>query len=471
MKKILGIILAVVLLTSVLAACGTDTPAATPAAPAPADPAPAAPAPADPAPAPTGDDPSGGELNIAIFEGGFGPDFWIEVVSRFENDNPGVTVNMQISPEIGDIIRPQIVAGNVPDFINMNVNDQTGVVLNLIQERGLLDITDVFDGPQYDSDATVRSKIIDGFLQSALCAPYGDGRVFLAPSNAGPMGLVYNITLFEENGWNVPVTWDDFFALGEKAAEQGISLITYQGIYPGYMESILFPAIASAIGLDDFSKITSYEPGIWVDPRVVSVLEQFEKIGSSGMLMPGTVALNHTQSQTDQMNNKALFIPNGTWMEPEMEDVPRAEGYRFGLTPPPVMRSGDTRYIMSSFEQFSIPAGAANPELAKLFLRFLYTDEIIALYAQLSGAVMATNNALDLTREYLTEGTYGMFGAYSEPGAAALIVGFDAIPEGSMINPGDEIFDNLADVMTGRTSAQQWAEIIDQAYQDIAAGR
>ena len=46
------------------------------------------------------------------------------------------------------------------------------------------------------------------------------------------MGLVYNKTLFEENGWETPVTWDDFFELGDKAKEKGIALFTYQGIYP-----------------------------------------------------------------------------------------------------------------------------------------------------------------------------------------------------------------------------------------------
>jgi N-acetylglucosamine transport system substrate-binding protein len=188
MKKLLGILLAIALLTSVLAACANDS---APSGTAPQTPPEQAPSGNDPAPPAGGGDQTGDDanvLNIAIFEGGFGPDFWLEVVSLFEADNPGVTVNMQISPEIGDIIRPQIVAGNVPDFLNLNVNDQTGIIQNLIQERGLLDITDVFDGPQYDSSETVRSKIIDGFLQSALCAPYGDGRIFLAPSNAGPVG-------------------------------------------------------------------------------------------------------------------------------------------------------------------------------------------------------------------------------------------------------------------------------------------
>ena len=467
MKKLICILLAVTLM-SLLAACTTEVaPPGTTETPGSTD---------TPAQNPGDNTPTTGNdtenvLNIAIFEGGFGPDFWNEIIRRFELDNPGVTVNMQISPTIGDIIRPQIVAGNVPDFLNLSDNDQSGVVQALIRDRGLLDITDVFDGPQYDNDEPLRNLIIDGFLESGKCAPYGDGRIFLAPSNAGPMGLVYNRALFEQNGWNVPVTWDDFFALGEQARAQDISLITYQGIYPGYMESILFPAIASRIGLVDFDKITSFQPGIWTDPRVIEVMEQFVRIHTENHLMPGTVALNHTQSQTDQMNNRALFIPNGTWMEGEMADVPRAEGYRFGLTPPPTYRAGATRYIMSSVEQFSIPSSAGNPDLAKRFLRFLYTDESIALYAELSGAVMATNNALDLTREFLSDGVYGMFGAYSEPNAAALIVGFEALPEGSRVNWHDAIFHPLSDVMTGNMSAREWAESIDQAYQDIQDGR
>lgn len=89
------------------------------------------------------------------------------------------------------------------------------------------------------------------------------------------------------------------------------------------------------------------------------------KIGTDGYLMDGTVALNHTQSQTDMMMNKALFIPNGNWMEGEMADAPRADGFEFGLTCAPVLDDGETRYVMSSVEQFEIPANAKNPELAK----------------------------------------------------------------------------------------------------------
>ncbi len=262
------------------------------------------------------------ELNIAVFEGGYGSEYWDEIIKRFEAAYPGVTVNMQISPKIRDIIRPQIVAGNVPDFISMNDNDSTGLISSMVKEHALMDLSDVFEEGGIDDDTPLKDQVIDGLLDSAKCSPYGDGKIYIAPFDASPMGLVYNKTLFEENGWETPVTWDDFFELGEKAKEKGIALFTYQGIYPGYLESMLWPALASATGIDNMKAIASYTPGSLSSDEALKVFQNMAKIGTDGYLMDGTVALNHTQSQTDMMMNKALFIPNGNWMEGEMADAP-----------------------------------------------------------------------------------------------------------------------------------------------------
>ena len=52
------------------------------------------------------------ELNIAIFQGGYGDAYWNQMVELFEESHEGVKVNMTISPTIGDIIRPQYVSGD-----------------------------------------------------------------------------------------------------------------------------------------------------------------------------------------------------------------------------------------------------------------------------------------------------------------------------------------------------------------------
>ncbi|MCL2033110.1 MAG: carbohydrate ABC transporter substrate-binding protein [Oscillospiraceae bacterium] len=463
MKKLFAILMAAMLTAVIFAGCGGSAPEAP--APAPAAPAESAPeAPAAPAEAETQ------ELNLAIFEGGFGPAFWNEVVNTFGAEHPEITVNLQISPNIGDVIRPNIVAGNPPDFWNGTDNDQTGILEALIRDRGLLDLTDVFNGPQYDSDAPLRDKIIDGALESLKCSPYGDGRVYIAPGGVYPMALVYNTALFAEQGWDLPVTWDDFFALGDKAKELDIALFTYQGQYPGYWDGVLPSALASALG-SDYAKIENLEPGIWMDPRTVAVMEQFEKIYTGGYLMPGTVGLNHTDSQAAQMMNRALFIPNGPWMEDEMKDAERAPGYRFGLAPSPAMSQGAPRYVNTGLGQFSIPAAAANPEAAKLFLRYLYTDEMIAKYAELNSEVAATKNAGELARPFLTEDIYGFFNVFSLPGAANINIGFASVPEGSRIVLSDELWNPLSDLFSGRMTAIQYCEHMDGIYQAIADGQ
>lgn len=467
MKKIIALLLAALMVVGLFAGCGKEeTPATTEAKQTAQATEAKQETPAETSPA---DKFENKVLNIAIFEGGYGPDYWNEMVERFEAAYPGVTVNMQISPTIGDIIRPQIVSGQYPDFISINDNDTSGILQSLVKENALMDLTDFFEEPGLESDEPLKNLIQDGILETTKCAPYGDGKVYIAPFNSSPMGMVYNKTLFEENGWELPETWDDFFALGEKAKEKGIALFTYQGIYPGYMEEILWPAIASAAGVDALTDISNYVEGSFSTEEVLSVLRNIQKISTDGYLMEGTVALNHTQSQTDMMMNKALFIPNGNWMENEMKDAPRADGFEFGLWHAPVLNSGDQAYIMTSVEQFSIPANAENPELAKEFLRFLYTESSVKLFAEKAGGIYAMKEATEWAKDYLTTGVYNMNAVYES--GKGLVFGFTALPEGVKVSVNDQVFAPLSDVMNGTMTPEEWAASVEEAIAEVNANR
>lgn len=130
---------------------------------------------------------------------------------------------MTINPKVGEVIRPQIVAGNPPDFLSVTDTEQSGIMLSLIKEKGLLDISDVFESKALDKDETLKDMILPGMLDSTRFQPYQDGKIYLAPFNAGPMGLIYNKTLFAEKGWSVPETWDEFFALGDELKKKRTS--------------------------------------------------------------------------------------------------------------------------------------------------------------------------------------------------------------------------------------------------------
>lgn len=448
-KKILAIVLGITMLTGILGACGssdeTTNTAATDSKEEQGD---------------------AKELNIAVFQGGYSEEYWEQVVKMFEEANEGVTVNMEISPTIAEIIRPQIVAGNAPDFIALNDTSQDGLILSLIKEQGLMDISDVFEGDNYAGTGPLKDDIKEGLLESTKCAPYGDGKIYLAPYNTGPQGLIYNKTYFDENNLELPVTWDDFYALQDQLPDDR-SLFTYQGIHPGYMEEMLWPAIASSAGMDAIEKIWHYEEGSFNNPEVLEVLENIAKISSDGYLLDGTIGMDHTSSQSEMMLGKAAFIVNGVWMENEMADAPREDGFEFAMSTIPTKNPDDERYILDSMEQFSIPVKAKNPELAKEFLKFLYSDESVKAFAEASGAVYATKNARELSKDALTESSYNMYGIYEEENTKSLLMSFDALPDNCKINVSDEVFQPLTSVMNGEMTAQEWADSVEKAFAQI----
>jgi N-acetylglucosamine transport system substrate-binding protein len=412
-------------------------------------------------------------MKFYAFEGGYGRAYYEDMVAQFQAAHPGTTVELLIDPEIGTILSADVAAGLWPDFVyaaGNAVNDE------YTRNRELLDITDVMDSDVPGRQGTrIRDYLVDGVLDSTLYSPYGDGRIYKAPFNIGPQGLVYNKNLFDSKGWKVPATWDEFFALGRElekpenyvtidGRQVKRALFTYQGIYPSYMEMILWPAIASALGPDGVNRIKTYTPGSFSSPELRQIVEIFSRIGPEGYLMEGTAGLNHTQSQADMMIGRALFIPNGVWMENEMKDSPREPGFSFAMAPAPVLRAGQDHYIMSSHEEFYIPAAAKNPTLAKEFLKFFYSDASVTSFARHAGGVVAVKNAVELGRSYLSEGTYGMYQVFNT--GKFFLMDFDSLPPNSRLTV--DWFANLGLVVNGNMTVNDYIAFVESICTQVA---
>ncbi|MTM61678.1 extracellular solute-binding protein, partial [Turicibacter sanguinis] len=278
-------------------------------------------------------------------------------------------------------------------------------------------------------------------------------------------GLWYNSALFAEKGWEAPNTWDEFFALGDATASEGLSLFTYQGMYPGYNESIVWPAIAGAAGAEAVENIFSYADGAWEDENVVKALEIFQQIAEGDYLLKGTVAMNHTQAQTEHLKGSALFLPNGNWYEDEMKDAIQ-EGWEWGFMTSPVFNEGDTRYVATGIEEMYIPSDAANVELAKEFMRYLYKDEIVALNAELNHAVVPIEGAVEMAKEYVPASNYSSFKIFDESDVLPVMVGFE-VATNTEINMKNEVFQPISSIMNKELTASDWAANLEVASDKV----
>lgn len=394
----------------------------------------------------------GTELNIAVFQGGYGREVWDTLAANFEAEHEGVTVNVTANPKLGDVIRPQIMSGNPPDVIFLAATNESGILQSLIQDQALANLDDIFDNE-------MKAKFVDGALTAPTIAPYSDGKIYAAPLFYSTMGLFYNKALFAEKGYEVPTTWDEFFALGDKAKEDGIALFTYAASNaPSYNEIVLNPMIASIGGAQTLEDCFNYKEEAWNSDAVKDAFGIYQRMADGGYLLDGTLAMNHTQSQEQFLQNKALFIPNGNWLENEMAETPRADGFEFGFTGTPVLNEGDTPCVWSNIEEIYVPSEAKNIDLAKEFIKFLYTDESIKLLAENAGSIPPIEGAADIVKDSLSASVYETY-CIAEKGFTP-VTGAFGLTEQTEINIRDDIYNNLNAVMAGEKTSEEWRQIV-----------
>lgn len=71
-------------------------------------------------------------------------------------------------------------------------------------------------------------------------------------------------------------------------------------------------------------------------------------------------------------------MPNGNWVIGEMANS-TPEGFNWGMMAPPKFNADEDNYIYTFTEQMWIPADAENMDLAKEFVKFMYSDTVVDL--------------------------------------------------------------------------------------------
>ena len=276
-------------------------------------------------------------IKVAAIETGYGAEMWKKVTEAFTAQT-GIKVDLTTDKKLEDVIGPSMQGGDYPDVVHLATGREAALTEQFIKGNLIADITDVLSMTVPGESKKVSEKIAGGFTDTSLTNPYGDGKTYLAPMFYSPCGLFYNAGFLKEKGWDVPKTWDEMWALGDKAAAEGTYLFTYPTT--GYFDAFFYALMYAAGGPDFFNKATHYEEGIWDTPEAKTCFDIVAKLASyTNPITPAQANdQDFTQNQQLVLDNKALFMPNGTWIVGEMAEAPRADGFEWGMTPCPLSR-------------------------------------------------------------------------------------------------------------------------------------
>lgn len=337
--------------------------------------------------------PSDEQLEVVIFDGGFGDQYALDAEELYqERFGP---VDHTATQEIQSRLQPRMVQGEPPDVVD-NSGAQAMDIAALIRNDQVHDLTELLDAPSLDDpEVPVRDTLMPGTLEMGQ---FGSDAFYQLNYAYHVYGQWYSRTALERLDVEYPRTWDEMIDVCRRAQREGIAGWTYPGVYPYYLAFTLYPFIAKIGGIEVLRALDNLEPNAWRHEAVRAAFEAYHELYARGFILEGTPGLNHEDAQSEWTAGRALFIPNGSWVENEAKST-TPEDFDMAVGPPTGLDSSDAMPFetlwASPGEPFLVPADAQNVPGGMEFLRIMLGRQSAQNFTRLVSSLTCVRGAAD----------------------------------------------------------------------------
>ncbi len=404
-------------------------------------------------------------LEVVIFDGGFGDQYAKDAEKIYKSEFPKAVVTHRATQDISPTLQPRFVGGNPPDLID-NSGAKAMDSPTLISKGQVAELSPLLDAPSYDDPNTkVRDTLLPGTLQMGQ---FGSSKTYLLNYAYTVFGIWYSQKLLDDNGWSYPKTWDEMMSVCAQAKKKGIAGWTYAGKYPYYLPFGLYGFIGKIGGVGVLDAIDNLEPNAWKADAVKKAFDAYHELYSKGYVLKGTPGIDHIQSQTQWTKYKAVFIPNGSWVENEAKPTTPSD-FRMTMSPPSGLDSSDKMPFGTLWAQagepYMVPQQAKNAPGGMEMLRIMLSKKSAGNFSKLVSSLSCVKGA--------TEGMSLPSGLKSASAALAT-----ATAKNLVVNPRvadwyptlekQNIGGALGEMMAGRMSPAEAIKAIQKAADDTA---
>jgi len=339
-------------------------------------------------------------LNFFQFKGEALDDF-NEMIADFEAENPDIRIVQNQVAEGDTLIRTLLVKDRIPDIITLNANGNFG----RLAEAGVF----------YDFSDEPVLETINPAVQEILAdlGTYGDevnGLGYVNNAN----GVIYNTAIFEEQGLEVPETWDEFVAVCDALVAAGITPF-YGTLSDSWTAIPSWNALGAYPAQDGFfDKLRAQGTDVGPDSEVsfqknfAEMMDQQYKLFS--YMQEGYRGRTYDDGNAAFANGEVAMLLQGIWAtNPIMEVNPDIE---MGIFPYPGTDDPDDRLLVSGVDVV-FTMGKDNPkeEAAMRFIEYAFQKEVIEGFAasqnmvpSVEGAELSDDPALQSVKPYFDSG-------------------------------------------------------------------
>ena len=300
------------------------------------------------------------------------PVFIEKLVKAFNASQDEITLEMEFKESLNDILRTAMLSGSGPDI----VETPGPSYVKEYQEAGL-----IASMQGYSDQYGWKEKLLPWSYQAGVF----DGEFYSAPKTFESMIMLYNKSLFEENGWKVPTTLSEYEDVAGKIKAAGMNVFAYgsTGWQPTH-EHLVGMYLNSYAGPENVYKALIGEKK-WTDPEFVEAIELLRKHMVDEGYWSGSLenyyALGWDDFHAMFASRGAAMMTIGSWTFGTTTSSFADIADEWDWAPFPVLRDGgdDASYLLALGTTMSINASSDNQDAAAKVLDFVFSNKNVVL--------------------------------------------------------------------------------------------
>lgn len=312
---------------------------------------------------------------------------------RFNETHEDIELTIESPNDAMTVLKTRFIKEDYPDIIGIGGDINFS---NFVDSDILADISD------FEGLSEIKQAYLD--IDKNLEFVPMDG-TYAVPYVANAAGILYNRTMFEENGWEIPGTWDEFLELLDTIQESG-----QLPLYFGFKDTWTCLAPWNAMACD----LAPADVCQQVNKGETTFAEEYRELAEKIIqLLPyaqeDPYAYSYNDACTAFARGESAMYCIGSYAVPQILSVnPEMDIDSFVF---PANDDADGQILNSGIDlQFSVTKDCKNKEAAYEVLRFLLEDESIQLYLDEQNAVPCKDSdftlpsMLDGMKTYIDEG-------------------------------------------------------------------
>lgn len=313
--------------------------------------------------------------------------YFRELVEQFNAEQSDVRVTLDTASNLS----AGFLRGNPPDVGLLNYNYE----MARFMERGAL--SDLSDMPEADRIRPEVQELVDQY------ATY-PGRTSVLPYSVAAASVIYNVEMFEENGLEVPTTWDELIAVCEELEAAGITPIYSTFKDPWTLGQGLFDySVGGLIDVPEFlDRMEELGTEVGPDSEVSfqkTILEPSEKMTQlADYSNDDAESRGYGDGNVAFANGEAAMYMQGPWAFGEIAKTnPDLELATFPL--PSSDDPDDLKVRVNLDLALWIPEASTEKEAAREFVSYLMQQDVMDEYNAAFLGFGTTTEAADVTDE------------------------------------------------------------------------